>query len=264
MTSSGIVRTFAKPGGSTATLRPRPHHCHSMIQPLPDTAESVLPAPLLVVEDEPPMQSRLRTILAALGYGDDAIWFAGSLEAANTLLATQPFAMALVDVGLPDGNGIDLIRVMHEQDPALPILVISTWNTERVIVSALQAGATGYLLKERDDVEIILSIRSALRGGAPIDLFVARRILDLAGKMAPLAGGAEVQAGPTVGAPPLSAREIEILSLVSKGLTNREIAEVLSLSKLTVECHIRNTYKKLAVHSRTQAVFEARASGLLR
>jgi len=232
--------------------------------PLPDTGESVLPAPLLVVEDEPLMQTRLRAILAALGYRDEAMWFADSLAAANTLLASQPFAMLLVDVGLPDGNGIDLIRALHERDPALPILVISTWNTERVIVSALQAGASGYLLKERDDIEIILSIRSALRGGAPIDPFVARRILDLVGKPPATPAGAEVLAPPPLDASPLSAREIEILSLVGKGLTNREIADVLSLSRLTVECHIRNIYKKLAVHSRTQAVFEARASGLLR
>lgn len=235
-----------------------------MTQPLPDTGESVLPAPLLVVEDEPLMQTRLRTILATLGYAEEALWFAGSLAEANTLLTAQPFAMVLVDIGLPDGNGIDLIRALHERDPALPILVISTWNTERVIVSALQAGATGYLLKERDDIEISLSIRSALRGGAPIDPFVARHILDLVATTAPLPGGSEIHARRLVGASPLSAREIEILSLVGKGLTNREIADLLSLSRLTVECHIRNIYKKLAVHSRTQAVFEARAHGLLR
>ena len=235
-----------------------------MSQPLTDTGESVLPAPLLVVEDEPLMQTRLRTILATLGYAEEAMWFAGSLADANALLTAQPFAMVLVDVGLPDGNGIDLIRALHERDPALPTLVISTWNTERVIVSALQAGATGYLLKERDDLEISLSIRSALRGGAPIDPFVARHILDLVATTAPLPGGAQIHARRLVGASPLSAREIEILSLVGKGLTNREIADLLSLSRLTVECHIRNIYKKLAVHSRTQAVFEARAHGLLR
>jgi len=171
-----------------------------MSQPLTDTGESVLPAPLLVVEDDPLMQIRLRTILATLGYAEEALWFAGSLADANALLTAQPFAMVLVDVGLPDGNGIDLIRALHERDPALPTLVISTWNTERVIVSALQAGATGYLLKERDDLEISLSIRSALRGGAPIDPFVARHILDLVATTAPLPGGAQIHARRLVGA----------------------------------------------------------------
>ncbi|MFL9867857.1 response regulator transcription factor [Paraburkholderia fungorum] len=230
-----------------------------MAQASSDTIESVLPGPLLIVEDEPPMQVRLRAILATLGYTDDILSFAGSIAEANALLASQPFAMLLVDVGLPDGNGIDLIRALHGQDEALPILVISAWSTEQVIVTALQAGATGYLLKERDDVEIAMSIRSALRGGAPIDPFVARRILDLTGlARRPNATNAKP---PTRS--PLSPREIEILVLVNKGLTNREISDVLSLSRLTVECHVKNIYKKLAVNSRTQAVFEARTHGLL-
>lgn len=132
-------------------------------------------------------------------------------------------------------------------------------------MSALQAGATGYLLKERDDSEISASIRSALRGGAPIDPFVARHILDTIVTTPTLSNKGNI-VGPTESSLPaihLSNREIEILRLVSKGLTNREISDLLSLSRLTVECHIKNTYKKLAVKSRTQAVFEARAHGLL-
>ncbi|CAE6740311.1 response regulator transcription factor [Paraburkholderia haematera] len=230
-----------------------------MAQPSSDAFESVLPGPLLIVEDEPPMQVRLRAILATLGYADDILSFAGSIAEADARLADHPFAMVLVDVGLPDGNGIDLIRALHGRDEALPILVISAWSTEQVIVTALQAGATGYLLKERDDVEIAMSIRSALRGGAPIDPFVARRILDLSG----LVRRASVTHAKPPTLSPLSPREVEILVLVSKGLTNREISEVLSLSRLTVECHVKNIYKKLAVNSRTQAVFEARTHGLL-
>lgn len=232
--------------------------------------ESILPSPLLVVEDEPLAQLRLRGVLTQLGYPAEALTFAGSIARAEALLHESPFAMVLVDVGLPDGNGVDLIRRIHARDAALPILVISTWNTERVIVDALQAGATGYVLKEREDDEIAISIRSALRGGAPIDPFVAKRILEL------LAGKGDAAAAPAAPAPVapaaavapapgelLSPRETEILLLVSRGLTNREIAGVLSLSRFTVECHIRNVYKKLAVRSRTQAVFEARVLGFL-
>lgn len=227
--------------------------------------DSLLPGPVLVVEDDPLTQARLRDVLVSLGYTRDALLFAGDIAQAYALVAEQPFALALIDVGLPDGNGIDLIRALHERDPALPILVISTWSTEQVIVAALQAGATGYVLKERDEVEISLSIRSALRGGAPIDPFVAKRILELIGKGGALLAKpvAHAQAEKGGDGSPLTPREIEILSLVSKGLTNREIAEVLALSKLTVGCHIRNIYKKLAVKSRTQAVFEARSYGLL-
>jgi CheY-like chemotaxis protein len=234
-----------------------------MIQPLPDTAESVLPAPLLVVEDEPPMQSRLRTILAALGYGDDAIWFAGSLEAANTLLATQPFAMALVDVGLPDGNGIDLIRVMHEQDPALPILVISTWNTERVIVSALQAGATGYLLKERDDVEIILSIRSALRWRA--DRPLRGQAHSRSGWKDGAAGWRRGSPGRADGRCAATERAGNRNPLAGKQGSDQSGncggAVLIKVDgRMPYQKHIQETGSSL----RTQAVFEARASGLLR
>ena len=140
----------------------------------PSLEDSLLPGPVLVVEDEPLTQARLRDVLVSLGYTGDALLFGGNITQAHTLIAEQPFALALIDVGLPDGNGIDLIRTLHERDPALPILVISTWSTEQVIVAALQAGATGYVLKERDELEISLSIRSALRGGAPIDPFVAK------------------------------------------------------------------------------------------
>lgn len=223
------------------------------------------------------MQLRLRAILTTLGYTEDALSFAGSIAEAKALFDDHPFALALVDVGLPDGNGIDLIRDLHQRDAALPVLVVSAWSSEQVIVSALQAGATGYLLKERDDIELSLSVRSALRGGAPIDPFVAKRILELLGTAgagsrnlastnAPTSSPTNApNSAPTHDAPraPLTPREIEILNLVSKGLTNREISSLLSLSRLTVECHIKNIYKKLAVNSRTQAVFEARSHGLL-
>lgn len=234
-------------------------------------AEPVLPGPLLLVEDDPATQTRMRSILTSLGYTDDAVHVAGSLAQARAILAEQPFALTLIDVGLPDGSGIELIGELHARDPALPILVISAWSTEQIIVGALQTGATGYLLKERDDMEIALSIRSALRGGAPIDPFVARHILSLVGATRPAQAAQEPATStasqsrpPTADTPPaLSPREIEILGLVAKGMTNREIAALLSISSLTVACHIKNIYKKLAVNSRTQAVFEARTFGLL-
>jgi DNA-binding NarL/FixJ family response regulator len=234
-----------------------------MTQTSPEAREPALPYPLLVVEDDPAMQVRLRGIFATLGYRDDALWFAQTLAEADTYLARQAFAMVLVDCGLPDGNGIDLIRRLHRTEAALPVLVISAWRSPHTILSALQAGAVGYLLKERDEIELTLSIRSALRGGAPIDPFIAKHILALAGSATSLLRGSGDATQHAIPAAPLSRREIEVLGLVGKGLTNREISGLLSLSRLTVECHIKNIYKKLAVNSRTQAVFEARTHGLL-
>jgi DNA-binding NarL/FixJ family response regulator len=228
-----------------------------------DNRDLLLPSPLLIVEDEPTVRMRLWSILETLGYTQEHLLFAGSISEATALFVEQPIAMALIDIGLPDGSGVDLIRHLHTTDAALPLLVISTLSTEHVIVGALQAGATGYLLKERTDIEIALSIRSVMRGGAPIDPFVAKHILELAGVAALKLASAEPPATQTVSSGRLSRREIEILGHVSTGLTNLEISELLNLSKLTVECHIRNIYKKLAVGSRTAAVFEARANGLL-
>ena len=227
-----------------------------MLEPSLFSAESTLPAPVLVVEDEPLLQQRLRTLLLQLGYAPDALVFAASLAEARAFLAVQPVALALVDLQLPDGNGRELIEQLRADDPGLGILVISAWSSEDAILGALRAGATGYVLKERDDIEVMLSIRSVLRGGAPIDPFIARRILDLLP-----AQTAQPPLEPLGEA--LSAREAQILRLVADGLSNREIAEQLFLSRYTVECHAKRIYRKLAVPSRTKAVYEARARGLL-
>src|SRR5690554_2381947 len=130
--------------------------------------ESLLPMPVLVVEDEPLIQARLRRILYSLGYQEDAIVVVGTLREARDHVCEHPVSMALVDLGLPDGSGIDLITELRNADASVSILVISAWRTEDIILAALQAGATGYVLKEREDLEISFSIRSVLRGGAPI------------------------------------------------------------------------------------------------
>lgn len=223
---------------------------------LPPVPALALPAPVLVVEDEPLVRARLERLLHQLGYPADALLFAGSLAEARGRLADAPVALALVDLGLPDGNGIELIAELRAADPALGILVISAWSTEDAILAALRAGATGYLLKERDDLEVLISLRSVLRGGAPIDPFVARRII------------AELRPAPAQPASPppgetLSPREDQILHLVAEGLGNREIADQLHLSRYTVECHIKHIYRKLAVSSRTRAIHAARSRGLL-
>jgi DNA-binding NarL/FixJ family response regulator len=139
--------------------------------------ETILPVPVLIVEDEGLIQERLRNILAELGYDNDGLIFAKNLKEAFLHIEQQHISLALVDLGLPDGNGIELIEKLRAQDSSALILVISAWSTQESLFSAIKAGATGYVLKERDDAEVLLSIRSILRGGAPIDPFIAQEIL---------------------------------------------------------------------------------------
>jgi DNA-binding NarL/FixJ family response regulator len=222
--------------------------------------------PALVVEDDPVMQRRLCRVLAAAGCAVEQVAIADSVAEAKRLLAERSFGIALVDIGLPDGSGIELVGELQAGHPLVPAVVISAFRADEIILAALRAGAIGYLLKERDDIELELALRSIAQGGAPIDPAIARGILALLTRAQPAAPDTVVApAGQTTPLEmALSRRETNILELVAQGLSNREMAETLSISRLTVECHTKNIYRKLAVNSRTEAVYTARTRGLLR
>lgn len=223
--------------------------------------ETILPVPVLIVEDEDLIQERLRKILAELGYDNDGLIFAKNLKEAFLHIEQQHISLALVDLGLPDGNGIELIEKLRAQDSGALILVISAWSTQESLFSAIKAGATGYVLKERDDAEVLLSIRSILRGGAPIDPFIAQEILKQisASVITAAKDGKSLDSEVAL----LTNRETEILDLVAQGMSNKEIAEQLFVSKYTVESHIKHIYRKLSVTKRTKAVSTARSLGIL-
>lgn len=226
--------------------------------------ELSLPVPVIIVEDEPLIQKRLTDILINLGYSISDLLFAQSLAQAKEQLSIHSASFALVDLGLPDGNGIEFIEILKNYDPTIMILVISAWSTEDAILNALSAGATGYVLKERDDLEVSLSIKSVLRGGAPIDPFIAQKILkqlhfNEKNNSNKTALCQKVTDQDSV----LSKRELGILELVSQGLSNKEIADQLNLSRYTVESHIKHIYRKLAVCNRAKAIDTARNLGLL-
>ncbi|MCT8089161.1 response regulator transcription factor [Acinetobacter sp. C_4_1] len=223
--------------------------------------ETILPVPVLIVEDEGLIQERLKNILTELGYSKEMLIFAKNLQQAFTEIEQQPVSLALVDLGLPDGNGIELIEKLRALDSNAMILVISAWSTQESLFSAIKAGATGYVLKERDDAEVLLSIRSILRGGAPIDPFIAQEILKQIS--AAIIPPAEDQKIIDADMELLTGRETEILNLVALGMSNREIAEQLFVSKYTVESHIKHIYRKLSVSKRTKAVSAARSLGIL-
>ncbi|HCL60746.1 MAG TPA: DNA-binding response regulator [Acinetobacter sp.] len=223
--------------------------------------DAVLPVPVLIAEDEYVIQCRLKNILKDLGYSDEVLLFANNVREAEYLLQQEPFCLALIDLGLPDGNGISIIEKIHELGSQTLILVVSAWSTQNSLLKAIKAGATGYVLKERDDIEVSLAIRSILRGGAPIDPFIAREILKQISSSEPSSSLEQVVPDPEQES--LTQREKEILSLVAQGLSNREIADELCVSRYTVESHIKHIYRKLCVSKRTKAVSTARHLGIL-
>ena len=215
-----------------------------------------LPSPVLILEDDAVMQQRAGKLLLELGYSSKSFIFAQSISDAKNKITENNIGFALIDLGLPDGSGIEIIEFLRNSSTA-PILVISTCNTQETIFEAIQAGATGYFLKERDDFEICLSIRSVIRGGAPIDPFIAKQILEKISFESIENNTNQVKNEL------LSKRENEILHLVAQGMSNREIAESLFLSKYTIECHIKNIYRKLCVSNRSKAIHTARTMGLI-
>lgn len=220
-------------------------------------ATTVMPA--LIVEDAAAMQQQLRALLLELPATEaTGVTIAASLAAAHAFLAAHPVALALVDIGLPDGSGIDLIAWLHLHRPCTTVVVVSSWGDENTVLAALRAGATGYLLKDRDAGQLRRALRTVQRGGAPIDPFVARGILDQLVRPAPQRD--RLERAPRS---PLTAREEDTLRLVEYGYSNREIADLRGLSPFTIEGYVKAIYRKLAVRSRTAAVFAARARGLL-
>lgn len=223
--------------------------------------EVILPVPVLVVEDEEIIQLRLRQILTELGYKREELIFTKNVKESIQAVETQPISLALVDLGLPDGSGIEIIEKIRSLESNTMILVVSAWSTQESLFAAIKAGATGYVLKERDDAEVLLSIRSILRGGAPIDPFIAREILKQISEAE--APSPEQTVADEADLNLLTSREKEILCLVAQGLSNREIAEQLFVSRYTVESHIKHIYRKLAVTKRTKAMSTARSMGIL-
>ncbi|RUL75290.1 response regulator [Dyella choica] len=215
-------------------------------------------SPTLIVEDDPATRRRLHALLVGLLGTEAVIAMADSVASAIAATREGRFALALVDVGLPDGNGVDVIAWLHVHAPDTVSVVISSWGHEDTVLAALRSGATGYLLKESEDIELGLSLKSLRRGGAPIDPVIARRILAQVTTPAPVV---ETVTAPT---PQLSERELEVLHLVARGYSNPEIATMTGLSRFTIEDHTKKIYRKLAVNSRMAAVFEANSLGLLK
>jgi DNA-binding NarL/FixJ family response regulator len=191
-----------------------------------------------------------------------ATWRTGA--EAMTALAIQAPDVLLVDLGLPDMSGLDIIRFAADHHPRCDILVISMFGDEANVLAALEAGASGYLLKGLLTRDVTADIRDLLAGGSPLSPVIARQVLKrLKGPPVLAAPDVTPPALPAGGATTLSPRETEILNAISRGFSYAEVADVLHITVATVHTHLKRIYGKLAVHSKTEAVFEAGRLGLL-
>ncbi|WP_020397059.1 response regulator [Thiolinea disciformis] len=187
----------------------------------------------------------------AANYSDAAQW-----------LELHELDVLLTDLGLPDGNGKQLIEQTRAQHPKAEIMVISRFGDENSVVEAIKAGASGYLLKDESPEHIASAIQQLLQGGSPISPAIARYILDYFQH-----GETAVSDVPSNEAVDndalLTPKEKMVLQYISRGYSNKEIARALEISPHTVASHIKRIYQKLAVNSRNEAVFEGWRMGQL-
>ncbi|KQV62442.1 MULTISPECIES: response regulator transcription factor [unclassified Caulobacter] len=230
--------------------------------------EAGSPAPLKVVlvEDDTAFQEAFRTALA--GAADLAmVGLAATVAEARALLAGPPVDVLVVDLGLPDGSGVDVIGEAHARWPGCAIMVATTFADERHVIASIEAGASGYLLKDSPLPTIAEDIRVLHGGGSPISPRIARQVLmrfrpdERTPAEGDVEGDAETAGKSAI--PSLSEREKETLQLITRGFSFEEIAELMGVSRNTVLTFVRRIYAKLEVRSKTEAVFEARAYGLL-
>lgn len=209
-------------------------------------------------------------LVAALNAAPDMrlLWAAATraeaLAALGDRMAQAPDVL-LVDLGLPDGSGLDVIAAARTRWPGVAPMVSTIFGDEEHVLAAIEAGAMGYLLKDATPEAVIGEVRSLHAGGSPINPLVARKLLLHAQRGgAPAADVAEaIEAAAGDELPSLSARELEVLRLVSRGHTLAEVAQALAVSPHTARTFVRRIYAKLQVKSRADAVRVAAHQGLL-
>lgn len=224
-----------------------------MQQSISGPAQTSGEARVLIVEDNPEFLFHLSQAISQL----EGNWIVEAARTANDAISliadrTKSFRLALVDIGLPDRSGIEVVRAIAARDPDLPVLVVSILSTEETVLAAIRAGARGYLLKD-DSASIIRdAIDQVMNDQYPISPALARCLFRLA------KSGHEAGNGPA-----LTTRELDVLTKLSEGMTYPEIAEALDLSISTVRTHIQKIYRKLNAKTGSEAVAVAKTNRLI-
>ncbi len=222
-----------------------------MTQPTPRAA----PRRIAVVEDDADLRHHFIEIISEV-VDLDVAGVASSLCAARGLLKLRP-DLFLVDIGLPDGSGLDLVPEI-KRDTGAKVLIVTSFGDRRTVVQAIRAGADGYLVKDSTPSALVEGMRVTLEGGSPISASAAVYLLDQLRD-----GGVSQHPSEVDASIRLTPREIELLNLFARGLTYKEAAATMGVSPLSIGNYVKSIYAKLAVHSRSEAVYEALKTGQL-
>mgnify|MGYP000033987879 CR=1 FL=1 len=222
---------------------------------------------VMVVEDDPEMRA---FFAASVERCPDLQLSAsvGTVQEATAWLDAHgaDIEVMLVDLGLPDGSGLEVIRHAARAHLACESLVISMFGDEDNVLASIEAGALGYIHKDASTEDIAQTILDMRHGASPISPMIARRVLAKYQADSRERAREKVSATQAAAVLPklLTPREHEVLDLISRGFSYTEVARLQGLSMHTVQSHIKNLYAKLAVHSKSEAVFEGTRMGLLR
>jgi len=208
---------------------------------------------VLIVDDDDRFRSAFEHCVH-MSPGLELCASATDLQQGLDMLELRPDVI-LVDLDLPGGSGIELIRAAVRKLPDTDIMVVTVFGDEAHVMASIEAGATGYLLKDASAADLAQQIHSLREGGSPISPVIARRLLmRLAPERQSLAIAESL----------LSAQERQVLTYSAKGFNFDEVARMMGVSRHTVMTYVKRSYRKLQVHSKTEAIYEARKLGLVR
>jgi len=211
---------------------------------------------ILLLEDLPEIRAWLKALVLQV-FPDAQISEAARVHDALGLVSAVKFNLALIDLGLPDGSGVDVVAALRESQPEAQSVVVTIHDDDEHLFPALQSGAFGYVLKEQPREHFTEQLKRISQGEPPLSPSIARRVI------AYFAAKAKPQAS-TMPHVQLTDRESEVLLRVAKGYTLPEIGVQLSLSRHTIADYVKQIYRKLNVSSRAEAALEAQRLGLFR
>ena len=219
-------------------------------------ADAEKPIRIAIVEDDPASRKLLVSILQA----DPDYAVIAEFAEGNAAISAVPHMkpdIVLVDLGLPDISGIEVVAKLKAIAPDCDVLVVTTFGDEKTVTRALEAGADGYLLKGTALEELRRDIHLLQNGGSPLSPMVARTLLN---KLQAKSVSDKQEAA---NAAKLTPRERDILEMIAKGFSYAETSKICGISAATVHSHLKSIYRKLEVHSKTEAVYEARRRSLI-